>query len=129
MLVSLLIVWMQTTTTTRTATVPDTSRAEAMGDTLPYGNKFGIPFTRDEYKRALLLVFTEEEAEAQVRELYDPDSELIGVTVMDGTLYLLAALSPELADRVVAYRPSTKPLADRIRADPEAAIRSLRRGQ
>lgn len=99
-----------------------------MADTLPYGNKFGIPFTRDEYKRALLQVYPEAEAEEQVRFVYAPDSELIGVTVMDGTLLLLAALSPETADRVVAYRPKLKELVDRVRADPQAAIRSWRTG-
>ena len=98
-----------------------------MADTLPYGNRFGIPFTRDEFKRALLQVYTEREAEEQVRSLYDPDSELIGVTIMDGTLLLLATLSPEMADRVEAYRPRIKPLVDRIRADPQAALRSFRR--
>ena len=127
MLVSLLAAGWIHATTPGTAAVPLPSRFEAMADTLPYGNKFGIPFTRDEFKRGLLQVYTEPEAEEQVRELYDPDSQLIGVTIMDGTLLLLAALSPEVADRVEAYRPSIKPLVDRIRADPHAALRSLRR--
>jgi hypothetical protein len=117
-----------TATVQRTSAVPVPSRVEAMADTLPYGNRFGIPFTQEEVKRALLQVYTEQEADEQVRRLYDPDPDVIGVTIMDGTLLLLATLSPEMADRVEAYRPKIKPLVDRIRADPQAALRSWRRG-
>jgi hypothetical protein len=100
--------------------------ADVMTDTLPFGNRFGFPFTRDEYRAALLQVYSQEEAEPQVRFIYEPDPETIGVTVMDGTLLLIAALSPELANRVVAYRPALKPLVERIRADPAEALRSWR---
>jgi hypothetical protein len=45
---------------------------------------------------------------------------------MDGDLLLLAALSEEIASRVVAYRPKLKDLVQRVRADPEAFLRSWR---
>jgi hypothetical protein len=99
---------------------------DVMTDTLPYGNRFGFPFTRDEYRAALLQVYSPEEAEPQVRFIYEPDPETIGITVMDGTLLLIAALSPELADRVEAYRPGLKPLLDVLRVDPQGFIRSRR---
>lgn len=100
----------------------------SMTDTLPYGNRFGFPFTQDEYRWAMRLLFPPDEAEVQVRAIYDPDPEAIGVAVMDGNLLLLAAHSAGVADRVVRYRPSLADKVKVIRADPQRAIDSLRRG-
>ncbi len=88
---------------------------------------FRFPFTREEYVRAHLQVKPPMEAEALASGLFDQDpSEVIGVHVMDGDLLLLAALSEEIASRVVAYRPRLGDLVRRVRADPEACLRSWR---
>lgn len=91
-----------------------------MPDTLPYGNRFHIPFTREEYKRALLVTMSEEEAELLARQIYEPDPETIGINLMDGDLLLLASLSEDLAARVVAYRPELADFVRLLREDPEA---------
>lgn len=103
--------------------------ARSMSDTIPdWGNRFGFPFTRDEFIRAHLLVDSREVAEAMAYPIYSPEpGEFIGVSVMDGTLLLLAALSDAVAERVVAYRPGLKGEVERIRADPKRFIDSLRR--
>lgn len=97
-----------------------------MSDSLPYGNRFGYPFTRDELKRALLQVHPEEEAESLVRLVYEPDQEAIGVTTTDVELLLLAALSPDVAARVVEYRPGLRQRAQVAQADPRAFVRLMR---
>ena len=93
----------------------------AMNDTMPFGNRFGFPFTRGEYKRALRQIRTEEEAKLRVRLLYEPDPAAIA----DLDLLLLAALSEEIAARVIEYRPRLRDLLERVRDDPKAFIESI----
>jgi hypothetical protein len=89
--------------------------------------RFQLPFTREEYVRAHLQVKPRKEAEALASGLFDQSPrDVIGVHVMDGDLLLLAALSEEIASRVVAYRPRLRDLVQRVRADPEAFLRSWR---
>lgn len=89
--------------------------------------RFQFPFAREEYVRAHLQVKPRKDAEALASELFDQDpSEVIGFHVMDGDLLLLAALSEYIASRVVAYRPKLRDLVQRVRADPEAFLKSWR---
>ncbi len=93
----------------------------------PQEPRFQFPFTREEYVRAHSQVKPREDAEALASGLFDQSpSEVIGVHVMDGDLLLLAALSDEIASRVVAYRPKLRDLAQMVRADPEAFLKSWR---
>ena len=86
---------------------------------LPYGNRFGVPFTRDEYVRALQLVMADEHAESLVRTIYDPDPETTSVEIMDGDLFLLASLSEDLARRVVEFRPTLAAEVRLLRLNPD----------
>jgi hypothetical protein len=98
-----------------------------MAEMPPQEPRFQFPFTREEYVRAHLQVKPGGDAEALASGLFDQDpSEVIGAHVMDGDLLLLAALSEETASRVVAYRPRLRALVQRVRADPEAFLRSWR---
>lgn len=97
-----------------------------MVDTLPFGNRFGLPFRRDEYKRALRYMLTEDDAEFQTRGIYEPDAETIGIGVADMNLLLLAALSDDVARRVIAYRPTLRDAVLWVREDPEAFVAGLR---
>jgi hypothetical protein len=87
----------------------------------------GFPFTRDEYSRALLLINPPELADMLTAALYDASPGRIGVTIMDGDLLLLAALSDEMGERVVAFRPSVRKMVRTIRADPAAFIAGIRK--
>lgn len=98
-----------------------------MADSLPYGNRFGFPFTREEYRRALLQARSEEDAELYTRLVYEPDEEFTGITFADFDLLLLAALSPDTAARVTQYAPRLRERVREIRADPEAFRRVLER--
>lgn len=104
------------------ADVPQPHRTATMADTMPFGNRFGFPFSRDEYKRALRQILPEEKAEFLVRLIYEPDPEAIGVGVSDLDLMLLAALSDELGERVSAYRPKLRETVKWVRAHPAAFI-------
>ncbi|HLL47184.1 MAG TPA: hypothetical protein VK399_10780 [Longimicrobiaceae bacterium] len=98
-----------------------------MAEMPPQEPRSQLPFTREEYVRAHLQVKSRKEAEALASGLFDQSPpEVIGVHVMDGDLLLLAALSEEIASRVVAYRPKLRELVQRVRADPEAFLRSWR---
>jgi hypothetical protein len=99
----------------------------AMVDSVPYGNRFGFPFTREEYNRALLQARSEEDAELYARLVYEPDEEVTGITFADFDLLLLAALSPDTAARVTQYAPRLRERVREIRADPEAFRRVLKR--
>ena len=104
--------------------------AHSVNDTIrDWGNKFGFPFTREEFVRAHAQVRPRSEAEMRARRIYDPGPELIGVTVMDGDLLLLALLSAEIAERVVAYRPQIRELVQLVRADPKRVIESWDTGE
>jgi hypothetical protein len=104
------------------------STVEMMADTLPFGNRYGFPFTREEFVRAQLLIYTREEAEAAAAHIYDdaPERETMGVHVMDGTLLLIALLSDDLAARVIEYRPAVRETFDYVRANREAFLMELR---
>jgi hypothetical protein len=97
-----------------------------MADSLPYGNRLGFPFTREELKRALVQTHPEEDAEHFVRHVYEPDDEVIGVTTTDVELLLLAALSPDVAARVVEYKPRLRERVQVVQADPKAFVRLMR---
>lgn len=105
-----------------TADVPPFHHLSTMADTMPFGNRFGFPFTRDEYKRALRQILPEAQAEFRVRLVYEPDPEAIGVGVSDVDLLLLAALSDDLGERVSAYRPKLRETVERVRANPNSFI-------
>jgi hypothetical protein len=100
-------------------------------DTLPYGNRWGFPFTRDEFMRAALLVHRREDAELFAKLIYEPDpalmgeEEILGVEVADMEMLVLAALSEELAQRVLSYRPRLREQVGLVRRDPEAFLASL----
>jgi hypothetical protein len=66
------------------------------------------------------------DAETLAAPLFDRASGLIGVHVMDGDLLLVALLSPEHARRMIAYRPSIRPIVERLNQDPAAALESFR---
>jgi hypothetical protein len=113
------------TTPTTTRSVEDSA---VMADTVPFGNRFGFPFTREEYKRALRQVMPENEAEFQTRVIYEPDPEVIGFGVADTNLLWLAALSDDVARRVIAYRPQLRDAVLRIRENPESFIAAFHQG-
>lgn len=97
-----------------------------MADTVPFGNRFGFPFTREEYKRALRQIFPEDDAEFQTRLIYEPDPEAIGIGIADFNLLLLAALSDAVAERVIAYRPRLRDAVLWVREDPEGFVAGSR---
>ncbi|HEX6750862.1 MAG TPA: hypothetical protein VF092_26480 [Longimicrobium sp.] len=98
-----------------------------MADTLPSGNRFSLPFTREEFKRSLQFMMTADEAEVRTRILYEPDREAIGIWIADLNLLLLAALSDDVAQRVIAYRPELRDAVLRVRENPEAFTAAFRR--
>ena len=55
------------------------STCAMVADTLPFGNRFGLPFTPDALKRAQRPMAPEDEAEMQTRLIYEPDPEAIGI--------------------------------------------------
>lgn len=99
----------------------------SMADTLPYGNRFDFPFTRDEYRRALLQVRPADEAELFVRALYEPEDDAQSVHMMDLDLLLLAALSDELAQRVTAFRPRLADSVEAVRGDSARFLQSWKK--
>jgi len=99
----------------------------AVVDTLPFGNRFGLPFTREEFKRSLRPIMADDEAEFHTRLIYEPDPEAIGIGIADLNLLLLAALSDDVARRVIAYRPELRDVVLRIRENPEAFVAGFRR--
>jgi hypothetical protein len=96
-------------------------------DTVPHQTLPGFPFTRDEYRRALLLIDPPEVADLLTAALFDQEPSRIGVTIMDGDLLLLTALSDEMALRVVAFRPSLREMVRTVRADPAAFVAEIRK--
>jgi len=115
-----------TATTLRSAPAEPRGGPVDVGDTVPFGNRFGFPFTREEYKRALRQITEEEDAEVRTRLIYEPDPEAIGIGVSDTDLLLLAALSDSVAQRVVAYRPRLRDAVLRVRENPTAFITGFR---
>jgi hypothetical protein len=97
-----------------------------VADTVPFGNRFRFPFTREEYKRALRQIFSEDDAEFQTRVIYEPDPEIIGFGIADLNLLLLAALSDAVAQRVIAYRPELRDAVLWVREDPEGFVAGIR---
>jgi len=95
-----------------------------MRDTTPE-SAAGVPFTRDEYVRAQLQVRPREEAEALASRLFD-DPALIGATLMDGDLLLLALLGEDMAARVIALRPSLRTQVEVFRTDREKVLAGWR---
>jgi hypothetical protein len=118
--------------TTPTAALPITPVEQRkdgpaiVADTVPFGNRFGFPFTREEYKRALRQILPEDDAEFQTRLIYEPDPEAIGYGIADFNLLLLAALSDAVAQRVIAYRPELRDAVLWVREDPEGFVAGLR---
>ena len=108
--------------TLRSAHIEPLEGLAAVADTLPFGNRFGLPFTREEFKRSLQPIMPEDEAEFQARVIYEPDPEAIGIGIADMNLLLLAALSDDVAQRVIAYRPKLRDAVLRIRENPKAFL-------
>ena len=100
--------------------------AAIMSDSLPYGNRFGLPFTREEYERALLQVRSEEDAEFFARIIFEPDEEASGIAFADADLLALAALTSDLAARIVEYKPRLRERVQVVQADPQAFVRLMR---
>jgi hypothetical protein len=101
-------------------------REAVMADTAQDPNPYRLPFSREEYVAAQSLVRSREEAEKRAGPLFTRDSKVIGVTVMDGDYVLLALVSDELAQRMVAARPWLAELIRWTRANREETLRSLR---
>ena len=97
-----------------------------VADTVPFGNRFGFPFTREEFKRSLRLILPEDKAEFRTRLIYEPDPEPIGIGMGDFNLLLLAALSDAVAQRVIAYRPELRDAVLWVREDPEGFVAGIR---
>lgn len=83
-------------------------------------------FTREEFRQAMGFLFEEDEAERMTRFVYEPDPDLLGMGVADGTLLALALLSDDAAEQVIAYRPEMEETVRQIRQDPVAVRASLR---
>ena len=115
--------------TTPTTTLRSVEGPAVMADTVPYGNRFGFPFTREEFKRSLQFIAPEDEAEFQTRLLYEPDPKAMGMGIADLNLLLLAALSDEVAQRVIAYRPKLRDAVLRVRENPEAFVAAFHWGR
>ncbi|HEU4556484.1 MAG TPA: hypothetical protein VFS20_01500 [Longimicrobium sp.] len=115
-----------TTVPVSTPIEPPREGTAMVADTVPFGNRFGFPFTREEYKRALRQIFPEDDADFQTRLIYEPDPEAIGIGIADFNLLLLAALSDAVAERVIAYRPKLRDAVLRVREDPEGFVAGIR---
>jgi hypothetical protein len=85
-----------------------------------------LPFTREEMLQAQLLIRPAGEAERIVSLFYSQDPAEGARALPDGHLLLLAALSDELAARVIAHRPTLREIARLVRTDAEGFIDSLR---
>lgn len=113
-------------TADRATAIPPQTNAR-MDDATRYGNRFHLPFTRDEVLRAESLLGSREHARLIVRAIYDePDAETMGVTIMPLSLLLLATLSEDVARRVVEYRPALREEVEQVRADPDGWLARLR---
>jgi len=86
-----------------------------------------FPFTREEYIAGQALVRTRAEAEDQAARLFDPRPDVIGITVMDGDYVLVALVSDELAERMMAARPRIAHLVRHAQANREEFLREFRR--
>lgn len=78
-----------------------------------------MPFTREEYIAAQSLVRPRRVAEQRAAVLFTRDPDVIGITVMDGDYVLLALVSDELAERMIAARPRIAELFRWARANRE----------
>lgn len=85
-----------------------------------------LPFTRAELICAQMLARRQEEAERIADELLQ-ECGLLSTMAVDGHLLLLAALSDEIAERVIAFRPTLAEIVGMLRRDPEGFIRSITR--
>lgn len=92
-------------------------------------NPYRLPFSRDEYVAAKSLVRPRAEAEAQANRLFTRDPDVIGITVMDGDYVLVALVSAELAERVIAARPRIAELVRYARTNREEVLRMWREGR
>ena len=97
-----------------------------MPDTAQDPNPYRLPFSREEYVAALAQVWSREEAEQRAGPLFTRDPNVIGVTVMDGDYVLLALVSDELSERMIAARPWLAELIRRARADREGFLSLFR---
>lgn len=99
-----------------------------MTDTAQDPNPYRLPFSREEYIAAQTLVRPRAEAEGLATRLFTRDPNLIGVTVMDGDYVLVALLSTETAERMIAARPRIAELIRLAQANREEILRSYREG-
>ncbi|HEX8242297.1 MAG TPA: hypothetical protein VF541_02330 [Longimicrobium sp.] len=98
-----------------------------MADSVQFGNRFGFPFTREEFKRSLRFIMPEDEAEFHTCVIYEPDPEASGMGIADLNLLLLAALSDDVAQRVIVYRPRLRDEVLRVRQNPDAFVAAFGR--
>ena len=84
-----------------------------------------FPFTREEYTRALLQVMPPEEVSAIMNSAFA--AETIGINIADGDLLIIAALSDEMGERVLTYRPALREMVQRVRANPIVFLADVRR--
>ena len=97
-----------------------------MADTAQDPNPYRLPFSREEYVAAQALVRSHEEAERWAGPLFTRDPNVIGVTVADGDYVLLALVSDELAQRMIAARPWLAELIRWTCANREETLRAFR---
>ena len=97
-----------------------------MFDTTPDPNPYRLPFTREEYIYAQAQIRPREQAVRRAAMLFEPSPEVIGITLMDGELILVALVSDELAERMKRYRPAAAELIDRCRANRDEVLRQWR---
>lgn len=97
-----------------------------MSDTTPDPNPYRLPFTREEYVLAEAQIRPREQAERRAARLFDRSPDVIGISVMEGEIILVALVSDELAERMKRYRPSAAEIIDRCRADRDEVLRRWR---
>ena len=97
-----------------------------MADTAQDPNPYRMPFTREEYIAAQSLIRPRRVAEQRAAVLFTRDPDVIGITVADGDYVLLALVSDELAERMIAARPRIAELFRWVRAHREEFLSSFR---
>jgi hypothetical protein len=92
--------------------------------------RFGIPFSRAELVRAEVLGGSSpDDAVRSVSTLLETAESSLGVTIMDVTLLVLAAISEDVAARVIQYRPELHEQVQAVRRNPSRFLQGLRRNE
>ena len=86
-----------------------------------------IPFTNREVFEAFALFMPKPSVEVFEQELgVAADDPCRFALVTDGILLALSTLSPEHAERVIAFRPNLQPRIAEVQQNPEAFLQHLR---